>query len=107
MALLLTLICRVFKNHGGFYKDIKQVGQGIQKPNTSSFFLLHCLQSKIEKIPDTVYESKPDEPSDIQTVTSTVLPHFLSQFLALYLLFHMGFFLSSIPFSVCLLHMRT
>ena len=107
MVLLITVICQVLKNHGGIYKDIKQVGQGIQIPNTASFYLLFCLQSKIDKISDTMHEPKPYVPSDVQTVTSTVLPPFLPQFLALYLLFHVGFSLPLIPFSVCLLHIRT
>lgn len=107
MVLLLTVMCQVLKNHSGIYKDIKQVGQGIQMTNTASFYLLFCLQSKIDKMSDTTYKPKPDMPSDIQTVTSRVLPHFLPQFLALYILFHVHFSLPWIPFSVCLLHIKT
>lgn len=102
-----TVLCQVFKNHSGIHKDVKEVGQGFQITNTPSFYLLFCLQSKIDNTSDTTYEPKPDVPSDPQTVTSTVVPPFLPQSLALYLLFHRGFSPPLIPFSVHLLHTRT
>lgn len=105
--MFLAVLGQVFKNHSGNHKDVQEVGQGIQITNTPSFYLLFCLQSKIDNTSDTTYEPKPDVPSDLQTVTSTVVPPFLPQSLALYLLFHMGFSLPLIPFSVHLLHTRT